>query len=260
MKGRRIRIIPTLLIDSQGRLVKTVKFGQRTYIGDPVNAVRIFNEKEVDELIILGIDATRSQRGPDFSKIEDLAGEAFMPVSYGGGLADLHQVARVFESGVEKIILSSALSGNMALVSQAAARFGSQAVTVCLPIGRDMFGRSTVRISSGKKVLHGTPAEVARRAEIAGAGEVIVYDMERDGALEGYNVGVLSTVSANVSVPVVACGGASKLEDFVEAVNVGGASAVAAGSYFVYQSARRGVLITYPSRDDLEARVFSRLL
>lgn len=260
MTGRRIRIIPTLLIDAQGRLVKTVRFGQRTYIGDPVNAVRIFNEKEVDELIILDIDATRAQREPDYSRIEDLASEAFMPVSYGGGLADVDQVARVFESGIEKVILSSALLGNMELVSKAAARFGSQAVTVCLPIGRDMFGREIVRISSGRKALKGTPAEAARRAVEAGAGEVMVYDMERDGTFEGYNSRILRAVSANVSVPVVACGGASGLEDFVEAVNAGGASAVAAGSCFVYQSARRGVLITYPSRNELEAKVFSRLI
>jgi imidazole glycerol-phosphate synthase subunit HisF len=260
MTGRRIRVIPTLLIDAQGRLVKTVRFGQRTYIGDPVNAVRIFNEKEVDELIILDIDASRSRRGPDFSRIEDLAGEAFMPVSYGGGLADVGQVARVFESGIEKVILSSAISGNMDLVGQSAARFGSQAVTVCLPVGRDLFGHETVRVRSGRKILKGTPAETARRAVDAGAGEVMVYDIDRDGTFEGYNSKTLSAVSANVSVPVVACGGASGLEDFVEAVNAGGASAVAAGSCFVYQSARRGVLITYPSRNELEAKVFSRLI
>ncbi|HRI99397.1 MAG TPA: AglZ/HisF2 family acetamidino modification protein [Hyphomonas sp.] len=260
MKGRRIRIIPTLLIDEDGRLVKTLRFGKRTYIGDPLNAARVFNEKEVDELIVLDIDATRKRRGPDFSKIEDLASEAFMPLSYGGGLSNMDQVARVFESGVEKVVLSSALAENMELVSKAAAQFGSQAIAVCLPVGRNMLGKEVVRINSGQNALKGTPNEIARKAVEAGAGEIIVYDMKRDGTFEGYDTNMLRLITQSVRVPVVACGGASKLDDFIEAINEGGASAVAAGSFFVYQSGNRGILITYPSKEDLETRVFSRLV
>jgi cyclase len=257
--GRRIRVIPTLLLDRHGRLVKTVRFGKRTYIGDPVNAVRIFNQKEVDELILLDIDASRADRAPNFALIEDIASEAFMPVSYGGGIADMEHVVGVFGCGVEKVILSSALNGDMALVGSAAARFGSQAVTACLPIGRRIFGDDAVRVRSGRKTLTGLPEEIARRAVEAGAGEVIVYDIARDGTFSGYDTALLQRICAAVDVPVVACGGASRLADFVAAVNEGGASAVAAGSFFLYQSERRGVLISYPSQKDLETRVFGRL-
>ncbi|MDP3458630.1 MAG: HisA/HisF-related TIM barrel protein, partial [Hyphomonas sp.] len=189
--NRRIRVMPTLLLDGAGRLVKTVRFGKRTYIGEPVNAMRIFNQKEVDELILLDIDATRTGRAPDFALIEAIAGEAFMPVSYGGGIANMEHVVRVFGSGVEKVVLSSALAGDMELVGKSAARFGSQAVTVCLPVGRRIFGSEVVRIHSGKQAIPGLPEEIARRAVEAGAGEVIVYDISRDGTFAGYDTALM---------------------------------------------------------------------
>lgn len=249
----RVRVIPTLLIDGQGRLVKTVRFGKRTYLGDPINAVRIFNDKRVDELVILDIDATREGRAPNMALIADIASEAFMPVAYGGGIATEDQIVRLFQAGVEKVVLSSALTAGTGLVRTAASRFGAQAVTVCLPVARRFLGGQAVRVCQGRETLAGTPEALARRVAEAGAGEILVYAIDRDGTYAGYDLELLRRISATVGVPVVACGGAGGLPDLVAAVRNGGCSAVAAGSLFVYQSGRRGVLINYPAPNDLDA-------
>jgi cyclase len=257
--ARRRRVIPTLLIDGRGRLVKTVRFGKRTYIGDPINAVKIFNVKEVDELVLLDIDATREGREPNYELIEDIVSEAFMPVGYGGGIRSIAQIERLYKRGIEKVVLSSCLSEGGRLVSEAAQRYGGQAVTVSLPVKHTLLGRESVRMVSGTRTLDGRVEDIARNVVESGAGELIVYAIDRDGSYAGYDIDLLRRVSAAADVPVVACGGARDLADFHTALTVGGCSAVAAGSMFVYQSQGRGVLISYPSQAELAKNVFKGL-
>lgn len=256
---RSVRIIPTLLIDGRGRLVKTVRFGKRTYIGDPINAVRIFNTKEVDELVLLDIDASREGRAPNYELIEDIVSEAFMPMAYGGGIRSTEQVERLYRSGIEKIVLSSAISDGVGLIEQTARRYGAQAVVVCLQVERRMFGGYRLRTGAVPSARSAGPVDAARRVAEAGAGELIVYSVDRDGTYTGYDLSLLRAISEAVDVPVVACGGARNLEDFRMAVIEGGCSAAAAGSLFIYQAQSRGVLISYPPQTALREQVFERL-
>ncbi|MEK2645198.1 AglZ/HisF2 family acetamidino modification protein [Bdellovibrio sp. BCCA] len=247
----RNRVIPVLLIDN-GSLVKTKQFKDAVYVGDPVNAVRIFNEKEVDELTIFDISATRENREPDYSLIEEIAGECFMPVNYGGGLSNLNQIRRVFDCGVEKITINSA-ARNLDVVSSAAAVFGSQSIVVSIDCKKKVFlGGYSCYGSSGSVDLKISPENLARETEQAGAGEIIVSAIENDGVMKGYDLKLIKEVSSAVSIPVVAVGGAGELFHFSEALRVG-ASAVAAGSMFVFHGKHRAVLISYPSSDDLSA-------
>ncbi|MBW4985694.1 hypothetical protein KZZ07_24435 [Mameliella sp. CS4] len=258
-RGRCVRVIPTLLIDRDGRLVKSVRFGKRTYIGDPINAVRIFNTKRVDELVLMDIDAGAAGHEPDWDLIGDIAAEAFMPVGYGGGLTSVDRIARAVDCGVEKVILSSALAEGTALVEQAAARWGRQSVVACLPVRKSWLGKPQVRVRQGRDALPGTPAEIAARVTAAGAGEIIVYSIDRDGTWEGYDLELLRRISEATDAPVVACGGAGGVEDFRRAVTEGGCAAVAAGSFFIYQARGRGVLISYPAEDRLRRDFFERI-
>jgi len=256
---RRRRVIPTLLIDATGRLVKTVRFGKRTYIGDPINAVKIFNLKEVDELVLLDIDASRDRRAPNYALIEDIVSEAFMPVAYGGGIQSIEEIEKLYKGGIEKVILSSCLADGEQLIREAAQRYGGQAVTVCLPAKHGLLGREGVRLVSGTRPLAGRAEDHARRVVAGGAGELIVYSIDRDGAYAGYDLDLLRRIASAVDVPVVACGGARDLADFRAALTDAGCSAVAAGSMFVYHSERRGVLISYPSQAELAEKVFKGL-
>jgi cyclase len=255
---RRVRVIPTLLIDSGGRLVKTIKFGKRTYIGDPINAVQIYSKKEVDELIVFDIDATSKGREPNYDRIEELASEAFMPLGYGGGIRTMEQIARLYDCGIEKVILSSVLRDDPALVERAAVRYGSQAVTVCLPVGKGLIGGQKVRLEGGKKVA-GDPVSLAKQHTDRGSGEIILYSIDRDGTWEGYDLELTRRIASAVDVPVVACGGAGSVLDFASAVIEGGASAAAAGSLFTYQAKGRGVLITYPDQATLTRDLFEKV-
>ena len=257
---QRIRVIPTLLLDDRTRLVKTIKFAKRTYIGDPINAVKIFNTKEVDELILLDIDATHNKVCPNFDAIEDIVSEAFMPVGYGGGIHSMDDIERLYQCGIEKVILSSCVANNPELIEKAAYRFGSQAISVCLQVRKPILGGARTRLRSGNSKLGLAPEAVAKDAVEYGAGELILYDMDRDGTYQGYNLDLLRQVSSLVNVPVVACGGARNLEDFRDAIVLGGCSAVAAGSMFVYQSEKRGVLISYPSQINLNNSLFEQVV
>ncbi|WGM40043.1 AglZ/HisF2 family acetamidino modification protein [Caulobacter sp. NIBR1757] len=256
---RTVRIIPTLLIDGRGRLVKTVRFGKRTYIGDPINAVRIFNTKEVDELVLLDIDATRQGREPNYSFVEDIVSEAFMPIAYGGGIRSMEQIERLYGCGIEKVVLSSAVSEGTDLVQRAAMRYGSQAVVVCLQVERRLLGGYRLRAGTAPGAGSPSPVETARRVVEAGAGELLVYSVDRDGTSAGYDLPMLRAIADAVDVPVVACGGARQLDDFRAAVVEGGCSAAAAGSLFVYQASSNGVLISYPTQNELCSKVFERL-
>ena len=246
----RVRIIPVLLLTKKG-LYKTVNFKNAKYIGDPINSVKIFNEKEADELLLLDYSASVEKRGPDFIKIAEIAGEAFMPMAYGGGIRSLDEAKKVFDCGYEKIVLNSILFEDLSLVEKVAAIYGAQAVVGCMDVKKNLFSAKKVYAYSGTKKTDFSPVEWARRLENAGVGEVIVNSIDKDGTWSGYALDVIAEVSHNIKVPVIACGGAGSIEDFKAAVKAG-ASAVAAGSMFVYQKKGMGVLISFPSNLKIE--------
>lgn len=248
------RVIPVLLLRGQG-LVKTTKFRDPKYVGDPINAVRIFNEKEVDELAILDISATAEARDPPFDLLQDIAGEAFMPMAYGGGLKNIEQIRRVFSLGFEKVIINSASYRNMDLISEAANIYGSQSIVCSVDLKKNWMGRAELVSHSGKKRETIGLREHLMAAEKAGAGEILVNSVDRDGTMSGYDLNIIRHVADTISVPVIACGGAGSIDHFADAIKVGGASAVAAGSLFVFFGPHRAVLINYPDRDILSSRL-----
>ncbi|MGH6649839.1 MAG: HisA/HisF-related TIM barrel protein [Sphingopyxis sp.] len=256
---RRIRVIPVLTIDRDRRLVKTVAFGKRTYIGDPINAVRIFNTKMVDEILLLDIDASVDGRGPDFEAIGDIVEEAFLPMGYGGGIRSVEDAAKLFALGLEKVVLSTEALAQPGLVTAIAERFGAQAVAVALPYAKKLLGGQQVLARSGKTRTGQSPVEAAKAMAAAGAGEIIVTSIDRDGKWTGFDLPTITAVAEAVDVPVVACGGASALGDFLPVIQGGGASAVAASSLFVYRAQNQGVLISYPDEADLRDQLFAKL-
>lgn len=244
------RVIPVLLLRGGG-LVKTVKFRDARYLGDPINAVRIFNEKEVDELVFLDIGATPNGVGPNFELLSNIVNEAFMPFGYGGGISTLEQVQRLLEMGIEKVVINTAVASSMRLVEEAARLAGSQSVVGVVDVGRNRLGRTSVYVRGGREDLNVDPVARAQSLAAAGAGEILLNSIERDGTQQGYDGKLIRRVSDAVSVPVVAVGGAGRIEDLKEAVEHG-ASAVAAGSLFVLQGKHRAVLITYPAQTVLQ--------
>jgi len=246
----RTRVIPVLLVEDGG-LVKTVRFGKRTYIGDPINAIRLFNDMEVDELILVDISASRKGRGPDIELISDVASEAFMPMGYVGGIRSLDDVRDVLSVGFEKVGINRAAQNDLSLITAAAAEFGSQAIVACLDVKESFLRRrQAIDYVSGSK-LGMSPVAFGQRAESAGAGELFLYDVGRDGTMQGYDIELIREVADAVSIPIIACGGAGSLEDLALAAQAG-AGAVAAGSLFVYQGRHKGVLINYPSQEQLK--------
>jgi cyclase len=243
----KTRVIPVLLLCGQG-LVKTVKFKQPKYIGDPINAVRIFNEKEVDELVFLDITATPEGRGPDFDLLSDIASEAFMPMAYGGGITNLGQVRRIFELGFEKVIIDSAAYKNPKLIIEAAAIFGSQSIVGCIDVRKTLLGRYELCSVSGSIKEKASLEEHIALITQSGVGELLVNSVDRDGTMGGYDLKLLREVSNAVTVPVIACGGAGNVDHLVQAVLDGQASAVAAGSMFVFMGPHRAVMVNYPER------------
>lgn len=247
----RKRIIPVLLLSGRG-LVKTVNFDQAKYVGDPINAVRIFNEKEVDELVFLDIQATKENRLPDFDLVEKIAAECFMPFAYGGGVRNLEQMSRLFSLGVEKVILNNILFENLELLKRAADKFGCQSVIASIDVKKNFWGKKLVYNHLTKSVVKIEPHELAQKVENAGAGEIIVNSVDHDGLQTGYDGELISRISSSVSIPVVACGGASSLEDMARVIKESGASAAAAGSFFVFKGKHRAVLITYPLVSEID--------
>jgi cyclase len=247
----KTRIIPCLLLKSQG-LVKTVKFKNPKYVGDPINAVRIFNEKEVHELIFLDIEATVEGRKPPFKTISEIAGECFMPLSYGGGLRNLDDIKAIFNLGVEKVIINSHAIENPNFINEASKLYGSQSIVVAIDVKKNSKGKYEIFGRGGKKKTGLDPVEHAIRMERLGAGEIFLNSIDRDGTMQGYDTELIRRVTGSVSIPVIACGGAGKIGDFVDAVKIGGASAVAAGSLFVFHGKYRAVLISYPGSEEIE--------
>ncbi len=239
-----------MLLRNKG-LVKTIKFKDSVYVGDPINAVKIFNEKEVDEIVFLDIDATRNKREPSFGLIQNIASECFMPFSYGGGIVSLQQIERIIKSGAEKIVLNSTAFLQKTFVSEAVAHFGSSTIVVSMDVKKSVREGYLVYINGGTRNTGKRPVEYAKEMEDQGAGEIFLNSIDRDGTMEGYDTELIKSVSQSVNVPVIACGGAGQLSDFSSAVKIGGASAVAAGSFFLFQGKRRAVLITYPSYSDI---------
>lgn len=246
-----VRVMPCLLLQGP-ELVKTVQFRDPKYLGDPRNAVRIFNEKEVDELVLLDIAATPEHRSLQFDLVKEIVSEAFMPVAYGGGIRTVEEAQRFLSLGVEKVIINTAAVENPNLVRECGQRFGAQSVVVCLDVKRSLLGKYECFTHSGKKGTKRNPAELAAEMEKAGAGEIVVNSIDRDGQQKGYDTALIQQVCRAVRVPVVACGGAGRVEDFAEAASAG-ASAVAAGSLFVFHGRHRAVLISYPAQSELEA-------
>lgn len=250
----KTRVIPCLLLRNGG-LVKTVNFKDPKYVGDPINAVRIFNEKEVDELTFLDIGATLSGRGPNFELIENIASEAFMPFGYGGGITQVAQIKRLFAIGIEKIVLNTAAGRTPELVSEAASLAGSSSVVVSIDVRRKWLGKCSVHTRGGQHDTRRDPVDYAQEMERRGAGEILLNSIDRDGTMIGYDIKLLREVAQAVSVPVVAVGGAGDVRHFREAID-SGASAVSAGSFFVFHGRHKAVLITYPDYKDLE-KLFS---
>ena len=238
------RVIPSLLL-SNGGLVKTTKFQAPKYVGDPVNAIRIFNEKEVDELIVLDIDASKSGRGPDFKLIEEFAGECFMPLCYGGGIRDIDDAKHAFKIGVEKVAVQTSALDDLAIVTEIADRFGSQAVVVSIDIRRTLLGRYRMLSSATGKVADEDWRVFRDRAIEAGAGEILVMAVDRDGTLSGMDTRLIELAADECPVPLIAAGGASSLDDLRAAVDAG-ASVIAAGAMLVFHGPHNAVLTTYP--------------
>lgn len=247
-----IRVIPCLLLKGRG-FVKTVRFKNPSYLGDPLNILKIFNEKEVDELVVLDITATVERRPPRFELIREIVSEAFMPVAYGGGIRTLEDARQVMALGVEKIILNTAAAETPNLVGQLAGTLGSQSVLVSIDVGRSMFGRREIRIRSGRKRIPDGVVDYARRMESLGSGEILLTAIDRDGTFDGYDLNLITSVTQSVRIPVIASGGAAGNDDFRRAVKEAGAAAVAAGSAFVFQGRNRAVLINYPEPSVLKA-------
>lgn len=246
----RIRVIPVLLVDGNG-LYKTVKFKEPKYVGDPINAIKIFNDKEVDELCVLDIKATRDKKEPNYKLIADFASECFMPVCYGGGIDTLEKAKKVFGLGIEKVSLNAGAISNPKLLGEIGAIYGNQAVVVSIDVKKNFWGKNLVYTHNGQSSTKYSPEEWAKIAENEGAGEILINSIERDGTMAGYDNELIQKISSIVKIPVIACGGAGKLNHFSEAVK-SGASAVSAGSMFVFHGPHRAVLINFPSPADLK--------
>lgn len=244
------RVIPCLLLKGDG-LVKTVKFKQDKYIGDPINAIRIFNDKEVDELMVLDISASKEGREPNFELIEKFASECFMPLCYGGGIRTVEQAQRLFSIGVEKVCLQTSALQDFMLVQRLAEQFGSQSVVISVDIKKNWFGKKKLYSSATKKTMPLDWLLFLKQAVKAGAGEVLLNSVENDGLMQGMDLDVIYQASHSLAVPVITVGGVGSLNDIKLAVDAG-ASAVAAGSFFVFHGPHRAVLITYPEYQELE--------
>lgn len=245
----RPRIIPVLLIDDRD-LIKTKQFTNPTYLGDPVNAVKIFNIKGIDEMTILDISATKRRVEPDFDLLQDIASQAFMPLSYGGGIRTMEQIRRLFSIGYEKVVINTEFVKNPHLVGEAAKFAGSQSIVVSIDAKKTSTGYECV-VSDGEEIIQKTPVEMAIEAERLGAGEIFLNSVDHDGMMDGYDISLVNNVAKSVNIPVTACGGAAGINDLKNVLHNGNAHAAAAGSMFVFYGRLKAVLITVPSEKEL---------
>lgn len=248
----RPRIIPCLLVQNCG-LVKTVKFSGPKYVGDPVNAVKIFNEKEVDELIVLNIDSSTHNQEPNYAMIRDLAFECRMPLCYGGGVKTVGQVERIISLGVEKVAVSSAAVETPKIVKNAAAACGAQSVIVVMDVKKSRWGNKRELMTHNATKRTGLdPVDFAKQMEEFGAGEVVINAIDRDGVMKGYDIELVEEIRKAVSIPITALGGAGSLKDIAHLIRNFGIIGAAAGSLFVFKGKYRAVLINYPNHADKE--------
>lgn len=245
----RPRIIPVLLMDDRD-LIKTINFKDRTYLGDPVNAVKIFNRKRIDELAVLDIGATKNGREPDFEFLKDIASEAFMPLACGGGITTVEQVHELLAIGYEKVVINSSLVSKPGLIKESVELFGGQSIVASID-AKLVNGRYKCAISDGTETIDKTPVELAKEAEKLGVGEIIINSIDRDGMMQGYDIDLVRTVVDAVKVPVIAIGGAGGIKDLKSVLDEGHAHAAAGGSMFVYYGRLKAVLITAPSEEEL---------
>lgn len=252
----RPRIIPVLLIDDRD-LIKTINFKKPTYLGDPVNALKIFNRKGIDEMAVLDISASKRGVEPDFELLTDMASEAFMPLSYGGGIKTLDQVRKLLAIGYEKVVLNTSLVEDEQLVKDAVALAGSQSVVASID-AKLVKGQYKCVICDGTKVIDMTPVELAKHAEELGVGEIFLNSIDRDGMMSGYDTKLINEVVEAVGIPVTACGGAGGISDLKDALQNGHAHAAAGGSMFVFYGRLKAVLITAPTEEELtEAGIYT---
>ncbi|GIU70033.1 MAG: putative imidazole glycerol phosphate synthase subunit hisF2 [Candidatus Woesearchaeota archaeon] len=244
------RVIPVLLLKNAG-LVKTKKFKEAKYVGDPINAVKIFNEKEVDELIFLDITASKEKKKPNLKLLDEIATECFMPLCYGGGIKTIEDIKSIINAGVEKVALNSIAIENPLFVKQASDIFGSSTIVVSIDIKKKFWGKKSIYTYSGTQSTGMDPLKFAHQMQKNGAGELLVNSIDNDGMMQGYDYELIKQISKEVDIPVIACGGAGNLSHLKEAYNAG-ASALAAGSMFVFHGQHRAVLINYPSQKELQ--------
>jgi len=246
----KTRVIPTLLLKDDA-LVKTVKFSKPSYIGDPINTVRIFNELEVDELIFLDIEATTQARKPNLRILREIANECFMPLAYGGGIHDFQIACEIFEIGFEKVVLNTAFHTHPKVIEQISQHYGNQAIVASVDVKKNFWGKYEVFTHSGLKNSKKNPVEWCKQLEKMGAGEIFLTSIDKEGTWSGYDVELNRKVSDEVGVPVIAHGGAGNLNHISKVVHEGKASAVALGSMVVYQQQGLGVLVNFPDREQI---------
>jgi cyclase len=244
------RIIPCLLLKEE-KLVKTIQFEKPLYLGDPMNAIRIYNDLEADELVILDIDASKKDKKPDILFIKKISEEAFMPFGYGGNIKTIKEIRSILSSGAEKVVICSEAVANPNFIKDASEVFGSQSIIVCIDV-KKLGEKYSVFIKSGTQNTGLEPVKFAEKMESIGAGELIINSIDNDGKMEGYDIELIKRITDKVNVPVIALGGAGELEDLYKATKIGIASGAAAGSLFVFSGKNRGILINYPSKEELK--------
>lgn len=246
----RPRIIPVLLLKELA-LVKSIQFKNHRYIGDPINAVKIFSDLKADELVLLDIQASKEHRLISLEFVRKVGEEAYMPFAVGGGVKSIENIRAILNAGAERVVINTQAARDPNFIKEASEAFGSSAIVVCIDVKKNRFGAQQTWIVSGSRPTEFTPTGFAQLMEENGAGELIIQSIDHDGTMEGYDIDLIKSISTSVSVPVVALGGAGKAKDLIKAHQYGHASALAAGSLFVYQGKKRGVLINYPDRNEL---------
>ncbi|MGA1977618.1 MAG: AglZ/HisF2 family acetamidino modification protein [Bacteroidales bacterium] len=246
----RPRIIPVLLLKNKG-LVKSIKFKNHRYIGDPINAVRIFNELKADELAFIDILATREKRtiSPDF--VRNVGEEANMPFSAGGGIRTLEDIRRILGAGAEKVILNTIAGEDPVFVRKAADTFGTSTISVCIDVKKNVWGKEKAWIRAGEKSIQPDPVRFAKQMEENGAGEIVIQSIDRDGTMKGYDIDLVKRIAGSVGIPVVCLGGAGEFEDMVTINSEVQLNGLAAGSLFIYHGKRRAVLVNYPEKKQI---------
>lgn len=254
---RRVRVIPVMLLMDEG-VYKTVSFKDPKYIGDPINTLRLFNDKEVDEMIIVDINASKEDRSPNTELIEDLASECFMPLCYGGGIQSMEDIREVIACGVEKVMMNASALKSFDLLKEASAKYGSSTIVAGVDVKKNLFGKYKVYNHVNSNTEGMDVVQYCKQLEENGAGELFINFVDREGTMKGYDLSFIDKISAQLGIPVIVCGGAAKMEDFYQAVSHG-ASAVAAGSMFVYHGKHKAVLINYPSQEELKNNLYLKL-